>query len=193
MKVLLINGSPRRSGNVASMLKAIQEEILLCGHQAELLHIADLKVMPCTGCMKCRTSGKCILPADDANRVLRQITETEALVIGSPCYWGNMSGQLKLLFDRMVYGMIRDNPHGFPYPLHKGKRAVIVATSTTPRPFNILFNQTRGTIRALKEILGYSGFSIVGTIQKGGTKKSLQPTGNELTRCRRIARKLIRQ
>lgn len=193
MKVLIINGSPHHSGSVASILKAIQEEILLCGHQAELLHIADLKVTPCTGCMKCRTSDKCVLPADDANRVLRQITEAEALVIGSPCYWGNMSGQLKLLFDRMVYGMIRDNPRGFPHPLHKGKRAIIVATGTTPWPFNILFNQTRGTIRAIKEILGYSGFGIVGTMQKGGTKKMPQPTGNELARCRRMARKLIRK
>lgn len=193
MRILLINGSPRRHGNIASMLKAMQEELQDSGHHTDLLHIADLKVSPCTGCMKCRTAGRCILPEDDAQRALRLLAEADAVAIGSPCYWGNMSGQLKLLFDRMVYGLMRDNPRGLPHPLHKGKRTVILATSTTPPPFNILFNQTRGTVRALKEVLKYSGFHVVGTLQKGGTRKSPAPTEQELARCRRLARKLIKE
>lgn len=193
MKVLLINGSPRRHGNIADMLKTMQEVMLSRGHHADLLHIADLSIAPCTGCMKCRTAGRCILPEDDAQRTLRLLAEADAVAVGSPCYWGNMSGQLKLLFDRMVYGMMRDNPRGFPHPLHKGKRAVILATSTTPPPFNILFDQTRGTVRALKEVLKYSGFRIVGTLQKGGTRKSPTPTERELTRCRCLAEKLIKK
>ena len=113
------------------------------------------------------------------------------LVVGSPCYWGNLPGELKLLFDRIVYGMMGESPKGIPLPLHKGKKAIIVSTCTTPYPFNILFNQTRGTVKALKEILKWSGFKIVATVERGGTKKSpLQEKDFRL--CRKIALKALK-
>ena len=113
------------------------------------------------------------------------------LAVGSPCYWGNLPGELKLLFDRIVYGMMGESPKGIPLPLHKGKKAIIVSTCTTPYPFNILFNQTRGTVKALKEILKWSGFKIVATVERGGTKKSpLQEKDFRL--CRKIALKALK-
>ena len=93
------------------------------------------------------------MPEDDAVRTLDQIKAADAIVIGSPCYWGNLNGHLKMLFDRMVYGMMGETEYGIPIGLHKGKKAVIVSTCTTPYPWNIFFNQTRGVVRALKEIL----------------------------------------
>ena len=69
------------------------------------------------------------------------IVKADAIVIGAPCFWGNIPGQLKLLFDRIVYGMMRDTPR-FPEPLMRGKKAVFISTCTTPWPFNILMNQS---------------------------------------------------
>lgn len=117
-------------------------------------------------------------------------SDFDALVIGSPCYWGNMSGQLKILFDRLVYGLMGESPKGFPLPLHKGKKAVIVSTGSTPWPFNIWFNQTRGTVKALREILKWSGFSVQGVLQKGGTKQHHELTMKELQKCKTLIKRL---
>ena len=173
------------------MLHAMAEEARGWGAVTEEVRIADLTVHPCTGCMACRSRLECALPEDDAQRVLAKIKACDVLIVGAPCYWGNMPGTLKVLFDRMVYGLMGESPRGMPRPLHKGKRAVIVSTSTTPWPFNIWFHQTLGTVRALREILKWSGFRIVNTIERGGTRQK-PVSEKDLARCRRIMRKACR-
>lgn len=94
--------------------------------------------------------------------------------------------------------MLEENGKGFPKPLMKGKRAAIVSTSTTPWPFNILFKQSEGAVRAIKEVLTWSGFKIVGVVQKGGThkegaegaKRSL--TSKDIVKCKNLAKKLVK-
>lgn len=189
MKLLIINGSPRVKGNISGMLAALEEEAKARGIETVLVSVADLHVMPCRGCMSCRNMGKCVLPEDDAQRVLQLIRECDVLAVGAPCYWGNMPGQLKMLFDRMVYGMVGESQGGIPKPLHKGKKSIIISTCTTPFPFNILFNQSRGTVRALKEILKWSGFRNIAVVQQGGTKKH-PLDGKKIEACRKAVRKL---
>ena len=87
--------------------------------------VHDLTVRPCTGCMSCRSKLRCALPEDDAHRVAEAIRTADALVIGSPCYWGNMNGALKVLFDRSVHVMMGEKESGMPVALHKGQRAVL--------------------------------------------------------------------
>ena len=107
-----------------------------------------------------------------------------------PCYWGNMPGQLKIIFDRIVYGMIGEDTRGLPLPLHKGKKAILISTSTTPFPFNILFGQSRGAIKAMREILKWSGFKVVSAIELGGTRQ--HPAGEKvLNRCRKAIKKCM--
>ncbi len=192
MKVLLLNASPRRNGNIHQMLSVIREE--LEDNNATIFYeeVRNLSVRPCVACMKCRSSHNCILPADDAQRILALITECDAIVVGAPCYWGNMPGQLKVLFDRMVYGMMGENSLAIPVPMHRGKKAVLVSTSSTFWPFNILAKQTRGVINALKEILKWSGFKIVATIEKGGTYKHPEFTPRDRRRCISVAKKLLK-
>lgn len=190
MKILILNGSPRAKGLISRMLGIMAEEACARGVEAEEVQISKLQIHPCIGCMSCRSSNTCVLPEDDAQRTLRKIQQADVLIIGSPCYWGNMNGYLKVLFDRMVYGMMGESTRGIPQPLHKGKRAIIISTCTTPWPFSIWFNQTRGVVRALREILKWSGFSIKGIIQKGGTKQHPELTEREQKRCRQVIRKL---
>ena len=117
------------------------------------------------------------------------IVKADAIVIGAPCFWGNIPGQLKLLFDRIVYGMMRDTPR-FPEPLMRGKKAVFISTCTTPWPFNILMNQSHGAIRALKEIGHYSGWNIVATIERGSVQTRPQLTQKDIRKCHKAFRKL---
>lgn len=189
MKLLIINGSPRKKGLISQMLRIFHEQAIATGVEVTEVYANDLQIKPCMGCMACRSKRHCVLPEDDAQRVLALIQQADAIVIGAPCYWGNIPGQLKLLFDRIVYGMMRDTPR-FPEPLMKGKRLVCISTSTTPFPFNILMNQSHGAIRALREIGRFSGWKIVDTIERGGTATRPQLSPRDISKCHKAFRKL---
>ena len=189
MNLLIINGSPRKKGLISQMLRIFHEQAIASGIEVSEVYANDLQIKPCMGCMVCRTKNACVLPEDDAQRVLALIQQADAIVIGAPCYWGNIPGQLKLLFDRIVYGMMRDTPR-FPEPLMKGKRMVCISTSTTPWPFNILMNQSRGAIRALREIGRFSGWKIVDTVERGGTATRPQLSPRDIRKCHKAFRKL---
>ena len=171
-KVVILNASPRKDGNISQMLNIMGDTLFEKGSEVTIIDVCKLEFHPCIGCMKCRSAHDCVMPEDDAKRILRLVQECDALVVGSPCYWGNMTGQLK-----------RD----YPIPLLKGKKAVIVTTCTTQWPFNLIFKQSAGTVRALKEILCWSGFKITGVIQKGGSHKRNGLTPKEIAKCKKIA------
>ena len=185
MKVLVLNGSPRKNGTIENILKKLTENI-----PCDFIDVRELNFEACIGCMFCRKSGKCILQKDDAHVIAEKIKAADVVVIGSPCYWANMSGKLKMLFDRIVYAMMSESKSGIPVPLNKGKKCIIATACTTPYPFNLLARQSSGTLRVIKEITKYSGFSCIGVIQKGGTKKSRELTKSEIARCNRLNRKI---
>ena len=182
--ILIINGSPRNRGLLSQMLDIMREEAERRGVSVQTVCTNDLNIKPCIGCMACRTKGACVLGEDDSQGILAMMQEADTIIMGAPCYWGNIPGQMKLLFDRIVYGMMRDTPR-FPEPLMKGKRCILVSTCTTPWPWNIWFNQSRGAIHAMREICRYSGFRIVKTIERGGTAKHPQLTEKDKNKCRK--------
>lgn len=166
MKTLIINGSPRKNGKIGSLMAYAGS---VAGDEAEVIHLYDMDIHFCTGCMKCRKTGRCILPEDDGHRLADKIAKAERLIIGSPTHWGNMSAALKNMFDRMVPLFMDESPRGIPLPKQKGKKAIIVASCTTPYPFNILFKQSRGTVRTIREVLKTGGYRI-SSLEIPGTK-----------------------
>lgn len=189
MRTLILNASPRREGNISRMLHAMADELRGAGAQVDYVDVYGLSVEPCRGCMACRERHACVLPDDGAQRVLELIDASDNLIIGSPVYWGNMPGTLKNVFDRIVYGLIDTNAGKLPVPLQKGKKAVIVATSTTPWPWNRLMHQTSGVVRAVRQILDPAGFRTVATVQIGGTRN--RPlSDSDFKSARRAVRKL---
>lgn len=190
--ILILNASPRRHGNISQMVEVMADECRQAGVEVQMVTVQQLDIRPCLGCMKCRAAHKCVLPEDDAQRVLTLIQQADALVIAAPCYWGNIPGTLKLLFDRIVYGMMDESEKGWPLPLHKGKRCVLVSTSTTPWPFNRIMHQSSGAIRAMKEVCRYSGLKTVATVEKGGTRHDTTLSEKDERRCRKAVRKLMR-
>lgn len=157
------------------------------GWTVDAEYVDGLDVHPCVGCMKCRADKVCCLGRDDAHRIAGKLGEYDLYVIGAPCYWGNMPGTLKVLFDRMVYAMLDTETSGMlPVPLLKGKRAIIVTASATPSPFNRWFGQTSGVVKSLKAIFRQCGVKIISTYQKGGTRKSPSPTEKDLRKVMRL-------
>lgn len=169
MKVCILNASPRKDGNIDSML------CTTIGHispdaEVEMIRVSTLKFKPCAGCMKCRVSGRCVLPDDDATITGNKIKASDVIIIGSPVYWGGIPGTLKALFDRNVFLFMGESGSGIPIPLMKGKRGYAVITCTTPFPFDRIFSQSTGALRQIKEIFKYSGIRLKRTVIFPGTK-----------------------
>jgi multimeric flavodoxin WrbA len=159
MKALILNGGPRKKG-VTSQILNHMEDILSNFATVEHLSVYDMDIKPCIGCKKCRPDKTCVLKEDDAHRTVNKIDEAGLLIVGSPTYWGNMSGPLKTLFDRAVPTF--EYIDGFNIkPVQKGKKAIIVTASSAPFPFNQLGSQSRGTVKAIKTILKSGGYKIV--------------------------------
>ena len=158
MNILVLNGSPRKNGNVESALKKEVERF-------------SKKHTGCSiTCMSCRSNKDCILKNDDAHKIAEEIKNCDILFTGTPVYWGNMNGKLKSLFDRLVGILMAESKTGIPKPLHKGKKAVIVTSCTTPFPFNYICGQSTGAVKAVKEILKSSGFKIIRKVNISNTK-----------------------
>lgn len=160
MSVLLLNASPHPHGSCVAILRAIQSGAEDAGEVA-WVDVNHLDMLPCLGCMRCRQDGECVQPEDDAHRIGRRIREASSLVVGTPTYWGNMTGPLKLLFDRNVpafLGIKGGHPQG------KGQTAAIVATCDTAWPISQLSSQAGGAVRAVRRILASAGYRIVGSI-----------------------------
>ena len=189
-KFVILNASPRCNSNISQMLNTMREELLALGAEVHYVNVCKLQFHPCIGCMKCRNTHECVMPEDDAKVILRLVQQCDGLIVGSPCYWGNMTGQLKMLFDRWVYGLMDHSDQGVPRPLLSGKKAILVTTCSTRWPFNLIFKQSLGTVRALKEVLCWSGFKILGSIQKSGTLNGEGLSSRELKKCRTLANKL---
>lgn len=189
MKLLVLNGSPRTNGTVASLLKAVTEA-LPTGHAVEWIDTSKLNMKFCTACMACRTKGSCVLPEDDAHTAGEKIRNADALLIGTPTHWGNMSAPLKLLFDRNVPVFMGERHGGMPLPRQKGKRAAVVTACTTPWPFNFLFAESRGALRAVNEVLHYGGYKTVGTVVKPGTAKQTTLSKRLTGKAGKLAKKL---
>ncbi|MBS4535316.1 flavodoxin family protein [Clostridium sp. D2Q-14] len=189
-KVLILNGSPRKSGTISTLLKKITEGVREKNNEIEWVDIYSLQMEPCIACMKCRPDGECVLPKDDAHIIGKKIKEVDALVIGTPTYWGNMTSQLKVLFERNVPVFMGEKPNGMPIAKQKGKRAVIVVSCTTPWPFNFIASESRGAVRAVKEVLHYGGYKVIGKIVKPGTKKNPNISKKILSKAKKMGNNL---
>lgn len=97
MKIVGINGSPRKNGNTHFLLKkAIVASKI---EKKKIIHLADYDIQPCNACGKCWETKKCLID-DDLEKVINEIADSDAVVIGSPVYYGTISAQLKAFIDR---------------------------------------------------------------------------------------------
>lgn len=101
MKILVLNGSPRKQGNTKKMINSFREGAEIVGHQVEVVDVCYHKVAGCLACEYCHTKGKgtCI-QKDDMQEIYEFLNKANMLVIASPIYYHGISGQLKCVIDR---------------------------------------------------------------------------------------------
>jgi len=102
VKVLAINGSPRKNGNMQIMIDAVVEGLKHAGIVVESVSLADYEIKPCDACERCyRKAWDCPIK-DDAVTVLKKMAAADGLIVGSPVYFGGVTAQLKALMDRSI-------------------------------------------------------------------------------------------
>jgi multimeric flavodoxin WrbA len=99
MKVIMINGSPRKNGVTAAVLHKIEKNLKDKGIDVEFYNLSDIEMFHCKGCCSCYRTGHCCI-RDDAEILSERIAEADGLVFGSPTYASNVSGLMKDFIDR---------------------------------------------------------------------------------------------
>lgn len=169
MRILFLNASPRKNSFTAMAMRLIKEQIG-SEHTADWVDVNSLNIKPCQSCLKCRPKNDCILPSDDGHRVAKMIHDADALVIGSPTYFGNITGPLKTLIDRSLtaFEEIAANGLEMPIPIHKGQKAAVITACNIPAPMSSLPTQGAGALSAMQIAINAGGYDLVGSIMIDG-------------------------
>jgi len=103
MKVIALNGSPRAGGNTEILLKKAMEPLAEAGWETEYIRVGGKPLRGCIACGKCRElkNRRCAIKNDSLNDYLDRIFEADAILIGSPTYFADMSAETKALIDRV--------------------------------------------------------------------------------------------
>lgn len=187
-KVLGILGSPRRHGKVGTLLDKVLEEAAAGGHAVEVVHLYDLDIRYCRGCMACRSAGRCRM-GDDLDALARKITAADVVILAAPTYWANVPAIVKNLFDRIV-GYVAESPkgRGLRPRLSRNQEYVLITACTSPSPVNVLFRQSSGALKSMDMVFRAAGMRRRGTITLAGTRDLEQIPARILAQARRLGR-----
>lgn len=105
MKVIALNGSPRKNGNTAQIIKLMCDELILGGIDAEVYHIGNMNVRGCMACGYCATSENnlCAIKNDALNEIALEMRRADGFILGSPTYYGGIAGTMKSFLDRLFF------------------------------------------------------------------------------------------
>lgn len=102
MKVVAFNGSARKQGNTALLLQAVLAPLAAAGAETELVELAGSEIRGCMSCYVCymEKNGTCVLKKDIVNDCLSKMVAADAILLGSPTYFADVSSEMKALIDR---------------------------------------------------------------------------------------------
>lgn len=100
MKVIGINGSARKNGNTAILIRTIFEELNKKGVETELIQLADVDIEPCRACFACKGKDNCVFRKDGFAEVFSKMVEADGIILGSSVYSADVSSRMKALLDR---------------------------------------------------------------------------------------------
>jgi multimeric flavodoxin WrbA len=105
VKVVAFNGSARKDGNTAILIRRVLQVLEAKGIETELIQLAGERIRGCNACRTCYSTKnkRCIIEDDNANTYIQKMIEADGLILGSPVYFSMMSPELKALMDRAFY------------------------------------------------------------------------------------------
>ena len=161
-KIVIVNGSPRKTGNSATLAQQVAAGAEAAGAQVETYHLHGMEIAPCNACDAClkRDDPDCVID-DDMQILYPKLLDADAIVISSPIYWFTVSAQTKLFMDRC---------YAFEGPgenLLRDKRYAIVLAYGDSDPFN---SGAVNALRTFQDGLAYIGAEIAGTVYGSASK-----------------------
>jgi multimeric flavodoxin WrbA len=107
MKVMALNGSPRKQWNTATLLAKALEGAASQGAETELIHLYDLTFKGCVSCFACKTRGgksygRCAVQ-DGLAPIFKRVEEADAIILGSPIYFGTVTGEMRSFMERLFF------------------------------------------------------------------------------------------
>jgi multimeric flavodoxin WrbA len=105
VKVVAFNGSGRKNGNTALLIRRVLGVLEAEGIETELIQLAGEHIRGCNACRTCFSTknNRCIIEDDNVNAYIQKMVEADGIVLGSPVYFSMMSPELKALIDRAGY------------------------------------------------------------------------------------------
>ena len=100
----MINGSPRQKGNTSIALAEIAKQLEKLGIESEIVWIGNKPVRGCIACNTCKDKpGACVFDDDVCNGISAKMNSSDALIVGSPVYWGQPNGAVLSIIQRAFY------------------------------------------------------------------------------------------
>ncbi len=183
MKIIGIDGSPRKNGNTEKLVKKVLAGAEEAGGKTEFLKLADLSINYCQGCGTCRSTGECVIK-DDMDRVVDSIQQSDVIVLGSPVYAWQVSGNTKVFMDRLC----RLLTPKYESRLNGPKKIAFVYTQGNPDAelFKSYFDYQ-------EKVYPFLGFTLAGRIQATGTraKEDILAQEETLSKAHKLGRDLV--
>lgn len=137
MKAIAINGSPRKGWNTEKLLNEALKGAASAGAETKMFHLYDLNYRGCISCFGCKRKGhethRCIVK-DGLTPVLDELFESDAVFLGTPIYFGDLSGQMVCLIERLGFPLLSYDDYG--KMLFDGKiNAAMFFTMNAPEAF----------------------------------------------------------
>lgn len=105
MYAVAINGSPRKGGNTEILLKRVLEPLTTAGWETELVQVGGKPIRGCMACGKCaeKKNLQCVVDNDIFNEMMARMLKADAIILGSPTYFTDVTAEMKALLDRSGY------------------------------------------------------------------------------------------
>jgi multimeric flavodoxin WrbA len=133
MKIIALQGSPRKKGNTAKVLSWVEETLVGLGHDVESIFLNSKTLKGCLACGKCKEKPDTVgcIQKDDIPEILVKMTKAELVIFASPLYFWGVSAQLKTVIDR-TYSLYVDYHQPGHASLVDGQRQALLVTGAGP-------------------------------------------------------------
>lgn len=138
-KIIIIDGGPRKTFNTASMLKKVAEGANTVSEEIEvkIYRLYDLDYKGCMSCLACKIKGKAVNVCkfkDALTPILEEIAEADGLVLGSPNYFGEITGQMRAFLERLAFPWLSYNDYSQTAP--KRMPVLLIETQNGTKEYN---------------------------------------------------------
>jgi len=192
MKILGVVGSRRKKGNTSILVQEALKPFEMQGIETKLIFLGDYNIKDCNGCEGCRDTYKCVVN-DDMQKLYPAILESDAVILGSPTYFYNITADMKSFIDRFYCFEIFDKENrsvwmGLNEALG-GKYAAVIAVNEQEKEEDMGF-ASEAMIKPL-EALGYRVVSSVKAINLYAAGESLR-NGKVMQAANQAGEKLLK-